>query len=382
MDLTGMRIGLLTAFASREGGGVFEAVVAQAAMISAAGGTPIIFALRDSHAEADRHRFEGASVVLSEVVGPRQIGFAPGLLTALKAASLDCLHLHGIWMYPSWAGAAWARASGKAYFISPHGMLDPWITARGRWKKALARLVYERRGWMRATSLHGLTPREAQDIARETGRSDTIVIPNAGPPASPVHRDRMPDPIVVYIGRIHPKKNLEALIGGWAGAQRPEGARLVIAGWGDAASVNALQANVAAGDGSVSFAGPVFGAEKQRLLAAARFVILPSHSEGLPMAMLEAWAAGIPTIMTAECNLPDGFTSGAALECGYAADAIASALGLALTLDAAAWGTMSAAARALAAGPFSERAVSSRWATVYARAGTPDRRTVAEADLP
>jgi poly(glycerol-phosphate) alpha-glucosyltransferase len=41
-------------------------------------------------------------------------------------------------MYPSRAGLQWARRTGKPYLISPHGMLDPWITGRGRAKKALA----------------------------------------------------------------------------------------------------------------------------------------------------------------------------------------------------------------------------------------------------
>ena len=35
--------------------------------------------------------------------------------------------------------------------------------------------------------------------------------------------------------------------------------------------------------------------------------ILPSFSEGLPMAVLEAWAYGLPVLMTDHCNLPEGF---------------------------------------------------------------------------
>ena len=31
------------------------------------------------------------------------------------------------------------------------------------------------------------------------------------------------------------------------------------------------------------------------------------------MAVLEAWAYGKPVLMTSECNLPEGFTSGAAI---------------------------------------------------------------------
>ncbi len=76
--------------------------------------------------------------------GPPVFGFAPGLLDAIKAADLDVLHLHGIWMYPSRVAERWAAATGKPVVISPHGMLDPWILSRGRWKKAIARALYEK----------------------------------------------------------------------------------------------------------------------------------------------------------------------------------------------------------------------------------------------
>ena len=196
------RIGQLTAWASRAGGGVFEAVAAQAEMIRAMGDEPLIFALDEPHAQADRARFGDASVSLSRVIGPAQVGFAPGLLPTLLAADLDCLHLHGIWMYPSRAGMLWARATQRPYIISPHGMLDPWITARGRWKKAAARAGYERASWRAATTLHALTPAEAADIARETGRADAVVVPNAGPTPLPIPTEPRA-PHVAYIGRLH-----------------------------------------------------------------------------------------------------------------------------------------------------------------------------------
>jgi glycosyltransferase involved in cell wall biosynthesis len=49
-------------------------------------------------------------------------------------------------------------------------------------------------------------------------------------------------------------------------------------------------------------------------LRSADAFILPSFSEGLPMSVLEAWAYGLPVVMTPECNLPEGFASDAALE--------------------------------------------------------------------
>jgi glycosyltransferase involved in cell wall biosynthesis len=51
--------------------------------------------------------------------------------------------------------------------------------------------------------------------------------------------------------------------------------------------------------------------------------ILPSFSEGLPMAVLAAWAYGKPVLMTPHCNLPEGFAAQAALEIDSDPDSIA-----------------------------------------------------------
>ena len=362
--LAGRKIGLLTASASRLGGGVFEAVATQAELIRSLGGEALVFALSDLYSQTDTARFASGSLHCSSVLGPAQIGFAPGMLEALLGADLDCLHLHGIWMYPSRAGAQWAKRTRRPYLVSPHGMLDPWITARGRWKKALARQGYERASWRAATALHALTGCEAQDIRRECGRDDSLVIPNAGPACShPPDAPRSAE--VAYIGRIHPKKNLLALLAGWTAARLPEGSRLTLAGWGDPVDVQQLETAVAAASPSVEFVGPIYGEAKQILLERSRFTILPSLSEGLPMAILEGWAAGTPAIMTAQCNLPEGFAAGAALECARTEDDIAVVLEQALTLKLSDWLGMATAAQELAAGPFSAQTIASRWADAY-----------------
>jgi len=72
--------------------------------------------------------------------------------------------------------------------------------------------------------------------------------------------------------------------------------------------------------------GPCFGPEKDALLRRADAFILPSLSEGLPMAVLEAWAYAKPVLMTPECNLPEGFAAGAAIRIDPNAGAIARGL--------------------------------------------------------
>jgi poly(glycerol-phosphate) alpha-glucosyltransferase len=79
---------------------------------------------------------------------------------------------------------------------------------------------------------------------------------------------------------------------------------------------------------SVHFLGPQFGELKAACFQAAAAFILPSVSEGLPMTVLEAWAHGLPVLMTPQCNLPYGFQAGAALRIEPEAASIAEGLGL------------------------------------------------------
>lgn len=362
--LDGLRVTLLTAWASRLGGGVATALYSHAALLREAGARVTVVALADRHSEEDRAALGETPLLTVTVSGPAMFGYAPGLVAQLLATEADLLHQHGIWMYPSRAATQWARRTGKPYLISPHGMLDPWITGRGRWKKALARRGYERASWHRADAFHALTRDEAVDIRREAGERRTLTIPNAGPRAvSAAAGER--EPHLVFISRIHPKKNLSALLDAWQSAVMPAGARLTVAGWGDPADVAEFKARLASAPTSVDFVGPVHGEAKQRLLQAARYVILPSHSEGLPMTILEAWAAGTPTIMTAACHLPDGFAAGAALECGTDAPSVAAAIGQALACGEARWRAMSDAALALARGRFSAERVAQEWVAAY-----------------
>jgi poly(glycerol-phosphate) alpha-glucosyltransferase len=149
-----------------------------------------------------------------------------------------------------------------------------------------------------------------------------------------------------------------------------------LAGWGAPGDVAALERTVRSAGPRVEFVGPVHGQAKRELLSQSRFLVLPSFGEGLPMAVLEGWAAGVPTILTAACNLPIGISSGAAIECGVAPDSISRAFERALRLTEAEWMAMAAASRKLADGPFSARTVGLQWARAYRALTGPDTEQV------
>jgi poly(glycerol-phosphate) alpha-glucosyltransferase len=370
--LSGRTIALLTSSISRLGGGVSEAVLAQAQLIEALGGTAKVFAISDQQSAEDKDRFANFETTIVPRSGYQKLAYSKDLIPALLGSDADLLHLHGIWQYPSSAAATWAKRTGNPYLISPHGMLDQWITARGRWKKAMAKILYEWRSWRRATGFHGLTLNEADDVLIETGRGDAFVIPNPAPPPSPAvdrpdRRSRSAN--FLYLGRIHPKKNLEALLSAWtmlAESGEIGDAQLTIAGWGGTRDMAIFNRHLEEAPDSVRFVGEVNGSAKDDLLESARFLVLPTLGEGLPMAVLEAWAHGTPTVMSANCNLPEAFEAGAALECGIDPESVVSAILASLALDDAGWQEMSRAALGLATGRFGVGEVARRWELAYA----------------
>lgn len=90
---------------------------------------------------------------------------------------------------------------------------------------------------------------------------------------------------------------------------------LVIAGWDDGGHEQVLRSlvNSLQMQKSIHFIGPQYGPEKIRTFQAADAFILPSHSEGLPMAVLEAWSFKKPVFITDACNLKQAFQAQAAV---------------------------------------------------------------------
>src|SRR5690606_17270447 len=74
------------------------------------------------------------------------------------------------------------------------------------------------------------------------------------------------------------------------------------------------QAIAAAGCAAhVHLAGAAYGEERCAAYRSADAFVLPSLSEGLPMAALEAFSSGLPALLTPQCNLPAAFSCGGAI---------------------------------------------------------------------
>lgn len=265
-------------------------------------------------------------------VGPLALGCAPGIGTDLATASTDLVHLHGLFTWPSRQATAWTRATGRPRIVSPHGMLDPWALRRSRLKKRIFSWLVENANLRSAGCFHALCEQEANDIRAAGVTAPVAVIPNGVDLAtipSAIPRSQFDDafprsrgrPLLVFLGRIHPKKGVELLLRAW-GSMKQEG-RLARDGWllviagpdqvGDRSGFERLCTHLDIGP-DVLFTGPLYGEHKWRLLHAGAGFVLPSLSEGLPVAMLEAMAASLPVLLSRQCNL-DADALGVGLLC-------------------------------------------------------------------
>ena len=68
---------------------------------------------------------------------PRGWFRSPGMVDWLNAhtGGYDLLHLHVPFTAPFRAGAMAARAAGRPYVVTLHGLMDPWSLAQKAWKK-------------------------------------------------------------------------------------------------------------------------------------------------------------------------------------------------------------------------------------------------------
>lgn len=364
-----MRVTLLTAHISPLSAGVWNAIAQLAVALATTGIEPTIVGLVDRRAD-DAPSLPQVAVRRCPVRGPHAFGYAPAFETSLAATRPDLVHAHGLWMYPSWASLRWSRHRSGAVMISPHGMLDPWAMRQQAWKKALAGLLFERRHLAAAACLHALTPAEALSMRGFGLPNPVAVVPN-GVELPPRRQARADGPrTLLFLGRLDPKKGLDTLLRAWAAVAAVagrEGWRLVIAGWGSPAyerRLHALAEELGLGT-SVVFVGAVQGVVRDACFVGADAFVLPSLSEGLPMAVLEAWSYGLPVLMSQQCNLPEGFAAGAALPVVPAPGPLAVALREMMARPASELAEMGAAGRRLVEARFTWPRIAAEMRSVY-----------------
>ncbi|MBK5281946.1 MAG: glycosyltransferase family 4 protein [Nitrospiraceae bacterium] len=151
-----------------------------------------------------------------------------------------------------------------------------------------------------------------------------------------VTRLTLPQPYLLYVGTLEPRKNLPALVESYrrlveAGAIKEH---LVLAGklgWGYEALLKQIQVPVLRG--KVHLAGYVDQQDLPAVYAGARLFVYPSLHEGFGFPPLEAMACGVPVISTLSSSLVENLAGAAELVSPNDVAALADAIRRLLTDD-------------------------------------------------
>ena len=255
---------------------------------------------------------DGVLVHYFPVRALRRLAWSPPLARKLQTSisEVDLVHLHSIFLWPTYAAARIAHRHGVPYVMSPRGMLvRDVIRRKGRYVKSAWINLVERRSFAKAAAVHVTADVEAADV-RDMGLEfpEIFTVPN-GVGWPDTHGDldsgpfsSVPRPYALFLSRINRKKGLDRLIRAWPSVSTLS---LVIAGNDDENYLPELvrlaeREGVA---GRIRFVGPVADEHKWALYENAEMFILPSYSENFGNVVAEAMAMGCPVVVTPEVGL-------------------------------------------------------------------------------
>jgi glycosyltransferase involved in cell wall biosynthesis len=259
------------------------------------------------------------------------VGMYPlGLGRALSAdiGRFDLVHVtEARGPHARWAFAA-ARANGVPVAWSPLGSLAEGVGIRKPYRRLYdvvhdtPRLVGE------ADVLIAQSAHEAGVFERLGAPSSRIRIIGLGVddrwfrqlPARGQFRQALGidpgDPIVLFIGRLHPTKGLDVLLKACAIVKRAHPQlRIAIIGWDHGALGTVRRVSRSLGlDEAVHLLPPAFeGARIQAYVDADVFAVAATTDEETSLAAMEAVASGTPCVLTRQCEIPGLESAGGGL---------------------------------------------------------------------
>jgi glycosyltransferase involved in cell wall biosynthesis len=243
----------------------------------------------------------------------RRLYWSPPMARALHAdvAGFTVVHLHSVFLWPTWAAARSARNARVPYLISPHGMLvKDLIERRNRLIKSIWIKLIEKRNLEGASAIHVTSGLEGEELQRFGWRLPRLAtIPNGvdeiqrfrdSEVSADVKEITTEHPIILFLGRISWKKGLDRLLNAFA---LTDLGKLAIVGTDDeklVARLRQIARDLQIADRVRFLPRTVLGPDKDYLYQSANVFVLPSYSENFGIAVLEAMQRSLPVVVTPE----------------------------------------------------------------------------------
>ena len=263
---------------------------------------------------------------VTHAVGPARggYGYTPRLMPWLRqhAHEYDAVIVHGLWQFHGLATRRALVGGRLPYFVFPHGMLDPWFRRQYPlkhtkkwlyWAAAEARVLRDAAAVLFTTQEESRLAPQSFPIyrAKHAVLGFGLVLDAVAQKASaedflrqfPALRGKR---LLLFLGRLHPKKGCDLLVQAFCTVAAGDSSLHLVMAGPDAEGLRAQLMHIAdeAGLGSrITFTGMLQGAAKWGALRAADAFVLPSHQENFGVAVAEALAMGLPTLLSEQVNI-------------------------------------------------------------------------------
>lgn len=251
----------------------------------------------------------------------RAFGFYRYLKKTIK--DFDFVFIHDFFTYQSRKTATLCKTHKIPYFVTPHGVLNP---SRLQFRKLVKKLflITNKHILTSARYAIALTKDEQKVLEQYIPKEKIRIIPNGvdlndysnlnSLRGNLRKRLKLEDKkIIVFIGRLHKIKGLDILAHAFKLVLKEvNNACLLIVGPDEGYLMPLKSILTAQGfSSSVKFTGLLEGKNILEALVDADVYAFTSYSEGLPISVLEAAAAGLPCVISKGCNVPEIDTYGA-----------------------------------------------------------------------
>jgi len=315
---------------------------------------------------------------------PRLVALAANL--ARRAQREDWRHVHASFAtYPAWLAWATGHLARLPFSFTAHAydvqQPRPWLPRIAREAAFVRAISLETATRVRATA--GLAARVR---VGHLGVDVERFCPGDHTPADP--------PEILAVARLGPTKGIEVLIqaarslasGSWVRDARAAGFRVRILGDGPLREACASRVRALGLDEAVCFDGAVTPTQVASALRRATIFALPcvrtlggARHDGLPVALLEAMASGLPVVSTPVGGIPEAIVHGETGILVPPGDAHGLAASLAMLLnDGALRQRLGAAARARVLREFRSDTAAARLATWMVEGKAGNRTPIAQ----
>lgn len=242
----------------------------------------------------------------------------------------DIVHCHDIFNWLNVYVTRQAMRNNIPFVVQPHASLDKVRMEAG--PKLIKHLFLKFYPKILSAAAAIITSNEHEkmvEVSRLVKQPGTkvYIVPNAVP-ESQLSRPRRSDQFrahlgvsknekfIIHFGRFQAIKGLDITIRA-LGLLKDIAFKFILIGRdeGMLARIKALAAELHISDRLI-VSGPLFGESLVEYLSNADLFVLNSHSEGKPLAIMDACAAGLPVVISPGCNMPEVGRYGAGIVLG------------------------------------------------------------------